>query len=337
MTTRTDSLLGLSGFLDADRIDRLVDSLSRTWEFTLGRPTGELESDLEACRRWFDPVAQGQRLRRELGDLPDLPPDLLNPGAPLIAEVSSSRRLVTPEGRCALELLRGLPENPQGHLLIDADLLNYDRLLGITYRSWSRHRINSVLELLAGTTKPLQVPAAGVVIALLVDRCTSAERALVRYSPGPVGSHVVERAFFSAVHAFADVLAPSRKRSRDQRLISGWMLYEARRRLGDALVLEGESSTEHEGKVWIRAEAEDEVVAIVARDLARGHRARITADQFEHAFDALVRELRLELPGLAAFGMAHERPTNTKRLRQRFLDALATHLGASHDASDLGL
>src|SRR5436305_824504 len=64
------------------------------------------------------------------------------------------------------------------------------------------------------------------------------------------------------------------------------------------------------------------------RDLARGHRARVTLDAFNIAFDLLVAGLRQELPKLAAFGLVHERPRDTQRLRERFDERLSYYLDA---------
>ena len=293
----------------------------------MGTPPGKLSVDLAKCHKWFDPVAQGQRLRRELLALPDLPTDLPDPGVPMTIRVSHSKRLITPEGRCALELLRELPSDRTVHDLDDYKVHAYDLTLASLYRTWSRHRLQAVVDLMAGTTKPLQIPAAGVVIALLVNRCTSERRALTRFASGPA-QKLVNEAFFSSVQAFADLLAPSRRGNKtDPRLVSGWMLYEARRRLGDGLVVV--EARGRDGKVWIRPDREQSVIDLVARDLARGHRARVTPVQFGYAFDALVLGLRSKLPSLATFVLVHEQPTNTRRLRARLVSSLTASLNTT--------
>lgn len=181
-----------------------------------------------------------------------------------------------------------------------------------------------MIDLREGTTNPLQIPAAAVVIALLVNRCTSETRALTRFAAGPARA-VVDSAFFEPVKAFSDVIAPSSRRNNgDPKLVSGWMLYEANRRLGDDLVL-SDARQGKDGAVWIREDREAEVIDRVARDLVRGHRARATPENFGRAFDSLVTSLRQELSELAGYGLVHERPNHTKRLRQQFLEALASH------------
>lgn len=307
--------------IDQHSAHRLLSDLSAIWAITTGATPADLDSDLETLKRWFDPVAQGQRLRREVADLPSIPVGVEDPGPPWTIEVSSGKVLVTPEGRCLLDLLGRFPLARDVWSIDEDDVARFDAILGGLYRSWSRHRLESVVALLAGTTKPLQIPAAGVVIALLVEGCISEKHALVRHASSP-GKEVIDRAFFRAASAFADVLAPSRRGKRDSRLISGWMLHEVRRRVGDSLVLE-DFKGEGNGRVWITKSGVDHVVEVVARDLARGHRARATPELFAEGFDALVRALIDESPNLAAFGIANERPAETRKLRARFVELLS--------------
>ncbi|WP_419862993.1 hypothetical protein [Candidatus Poriferisodalis sp.] len=235
---------------------------------------------------------------------------------------------MTPEGRCALELLKSLSADQEAHYVTTTQLSIYERRLARLYRDWSRHRLNSVLALLEGTNKPLQIPAAGIVVALLVNRSTSRDRALIRFAADPERS-VINKAFFSPVQAFADVLSPNRRRSDiSEQLISGWMLYEARRRIGTAIVIDEGRDNEHDS-IWIEADSEALVVDLVARDLVRGHRTRVGPDLFVEAFDRLVHELRRASRALAGFGLAHERPRDTQRLRQLFDHQLRRHIEAS--------
>lgn len=319
---------------DLAQVDSTValPALTSIWTETMGAEPADLEEDLALVRHWFDPVAQGQRLRRELLELDPTIVDGV-PGPPWTLEVAPATHLVTPEGRCLIDYLSNqCTDRPEGGTakIVDA----YDRLLGSLYREWSRHRIESVVGLLAGTDKPLQIPAAGVVIALLVNRCTDEPRALTRFAGGP-NKDLVDRAFFAPVQRFADVLSPSGRRDRaNQTLVSGWMLYEARRRLGHVLNVR-DARGGNDGKVWFRADAVPEVIRRVAQDLTRGHRAHATPDLFADAFDALVEELRVQLPSLAAFGLIHERPRDTARLRAQFLEQL-TELQPSDDESGNG-
>jgi hypothetical protein len=315
------SLVGLPEKIDSARVHELRQQLTDLWQLTMGRSPGGLEADLELSRKWFDPVAQGERLRRELSALPTVPKGASELASPWTYHVGENKWLVTPEGRCVLDLLEALPIAPI-HLISDDLLVPYDRLLGRTYQRWGRHRLESVVGLLRGSDKPLQIPAAAVVIALLVNRCTSEERALVRFAAGPARD-VVDGAFFAPVKAFHETLVPKQVSARAHpRLISGWMLYEARRRLGDGLVLT-DARRPRDGRVWIRPDQIDVIIGRLARDLMRGHRVRATPETLGRAFDALVDALRLELPKLAGYGLVHERPPETRRLRQRLIDSLS--------------
>jgi len=163
----------------------LAIALRQTWTATMGFEPGDLEQDLEATRTWFDPVAQGERLRKAIFGLSPLPMDLVNPGPPLIFPIDAQRRLVTPEGRCCIELLgRSLAANDRIVLIDDTTIQPLERRIAMLYRDWSQHRLRSVAELLAGQSKPLQIAAAGVVLALLVNRSTGPERAVTRYAAG---------------------------------------------------------------------------------------------------------------------------------------------------------
>ena len=319
--TANETILGISGSITAQQAGELIQQLSKAWEIVFNKPVGDLGEDLDATRFWFDPVAQGQRLRREISNLDPMPPGITDPQPPLTLSVGEGKWLVTPEGRCVLDLLKDLPEGQHVHNVTAGHIAPYERRLAGLYRDWSRHRLNSVVALLEGTNKPLQIPAAGIVVALLVNRSTSADRALIRFTSDPERS-VVDKAFFAPVQVFADILSPNRRQSDiSAQLISGWMLYEARRRIGNGMVLD-DMRGDKNGSVWIRADGESSVVDTVARDLVRGHRTRVTPDKFRRAFDALVAELRRESKALAGFGLAHERPRNTIRLRNRFADRL---------------
>lgn len=312
------SLLGLNGHLDRKKTDTIVLGLSTIWRLTMGDEIGEVEDDLTMLRRWFDPVAQGQRLRRELSEIPPVPKHISDPGPPWTFPVSATQSLVTPEGRCVLDLLIGLSNEGYGYILSEAQLVHYDRLLGHLYREWSRHRIRSVVRLLAGEEKPLQLAAAGAVITLLVNRSTSPDRALKRFPDG-AGRDVVNEAFFKVVTVFAQTLSPKQRPTQNPRLISGWMLYEARRRLGDNVLIIEAVQSGNETCLWIDESKQHEVLDVVARDLCRGHRIRLTSDSLANAFDALVAAFRAETPRLAGFGIAHERPSNTEQIREELI------------------
>lgn len=318
----TDPVFGLDDAITRSEAKRLHSQLQGQWQYLYG-DVGDLESDLHRLRRLFDPVAQGGRLRRELG-LIEGSGISEGPGPPLSVRVDDRRWLVTPEGRCALALLGdALASQPADLIFIgDEDRRPFEQALLLAYRRWSRHRLESVVRLLGGGERPLQVPAAGLIVALLVNRSTAPERAVTRFRTGPE-RELVDRAFFAPIDAWTTVLAPDRQRgSENWRLISGWILHEAGRRLGDDLVIEQESRAD-DGRVFIREAARDRVVAVVARDLARSTR-KIATEDVREAFAQLVAAFRLALPRLAAYGLVHERPLETEALGLRLVDEFRT-------------
>lgn len=324
----TNDLLGMSGLLTRARVEQLLEALSAAWFVSMERPLAALDDDLADLKRWYDPVAQGQRLRRDIATLQPFPVELDDPRSPFTVCVAPGIVLITPEGRCSIDLLENLPADRIEHLVTDDLLQPYERRLAHLYQNWSRHRLKSVVQLLAGTDKPLQMSAAGVIVALLVNRSTSRERALVRFRAEPRRT-IVDQAFFAPILAFANVLAPSdRRTTSSSQLISGWILYEVRRRLGDSIELM-EARSGSDGAVWIKADRLEEAIDIVARDLIRGHRGHPTLEEFGMAFDALVHEMRNQSSVLAGFGLAYERPTETQRLRGQFENRLRYYLSES--------
>ncbi|WP_433724624.1 hypothetical protein ACQP2Y_03785 [Actinoplanes sp. CA-051413] len=244
-------------------------------------------------------------------------------------EVTGETSLITPEGRCAITLLEGVGGQSELAESFQIDPVRAAQIQGQLlqlYRSWSRHRIESVLRLLQGVDKPLQIPAAGLILALLINRSTSSERATIRFRAG-FKRQEVDNAFFEPVSAFVQILSPStRADSRKWRLISGWVAGEARRRVGSAFVIERETS-ERDGRIYIREDRRGEVLDVVARDLKRTQEGQIDSRLLSDAWDGLVKAFRQSLPALAGYGLAHERTSETARLKQDLLRRFETDYG----------
>jgi hypothetical protein len=311
-------VIGIEAPLSRRQAEALRQDLLTLWQGLFGA-LGSLPEDLQTTRRWFDPVAQGDRLRRAIAELDPDPPFQGPVDSPLVVAVDENRTLITPEGRCAIDLLqRSLAlsaELEADETLPLVETHDIERLLLRTYREWGRHRLDGVVRLLNGQDKPLQVPAAGLVLALLVNRSTAPTRAMVRYRTG-VRRQQVDDAFFGPVAAFSRCLAPkTRADPAKWRLISGWHSGEARRRLGQAFVLEREQ-TERDGKIYILESHQHEVLDLLVRDLRRGHRAPVTLQMMEQAWTELVAAFRESVPALAGYGLVHERPLDTARLGQ---------------------
>jgi hypothetical protein len=236
--------------------------------------------------------------------------------------VDAQRLLITPEGRVALELLERAIEGSGVDVTIDIHLAAVrERDLLALYRDWGRHRLRSVIDLLGGGEKPLQIPAIGAVLTLLVNRSDSPERAITRFPPG-TAQDVIDDVFRSCANAFSEQLAPSTRRATNkERLISGWTLGEIARRMPDAL----QSSDAH--GVYVAGERRAELTGLIVSELAR--REGVDKRRLEEAFDALVGEFARRSQALAGYQLLFSRPVETERLRASLLDAWEQSLQVS--------
>ncbi|MDO9352923.1 MAG: hypothetical protein Q7T55_04470 [Solirubrobacteraceae bacterium] len=306
---------GLPQRVAASRGRELADALESSWRSAFGYEPRNWLGDLEALKIFYDPVATGKRLREALSKVEETGSPLTPPMAISVGD----RHLITPEGRAALELLReslkqkgsDVGFDPALAAQLQADLLE-------AYRSWSRHRLLSVVDLLGGGAKPLQMPAMGSVLVLLVNRSDSRPRAIPRFrgDDNPRAQEQIDAAVFACADAFASTLnRQSRRKPGKERLISGWTLHEITRRLPGALIID-------DAGVYVVAARKAEVIDLLAKELAQ--RAR-TGRQLEEAFDALVSEFRLRGPVLAAHQSLFERPGDTENLKERLVAAWREH------------
>jgi hypothetical protein len=320
MTSEPDSALSrtfqLTAHIPVRRVKEMRNELMLLWEDAASGAPGALDEDLELLRkRFFDPVAQGKRLREALVSLPLRPQASALP-EPLRMLVADDRAVITPEGRAAIELLDTPVEARSAISLDEALAQDLELVLLDHFRRWGRHRINQVIGLLGDES--LRPPVIGVLLTLLVNRSVGRSRAVLRYLEGPERD-AIDEAFREPVGRFAHAIDPGQRRSlAKERLISGWTLHEVSRRYpADIRIEEGDRVS----RVYIVDGAEDVLLDAVARALARKHVGLATAGK---AFDALVESLRAQGPTLAAYGMLFERPGETTRLRDRLFTALQT-------------
>jgi hypothetical protein len=302
-------VFGLPAQLTRERAVALVAALEETWiaQSQGGFPL-DLRSDLTTLGAFFDPLAREATLRRRLEEIEATPVDL--PLA-LALDAGNGRRLMTPEGRVALELLRTALATPGTVVAIEpANLATATAVVADFYRMLSRKRLDKVRQLAAGEAKPMLPVAAAFILLLLVNRSTSVERALDQIPGDPSRRAVIDDAFAPALRAFATTLTGQfKERDRTLRglsLYQGYALTEARRRLGSRLC-------QKDTRLWIAEEDEADVLAFLARDLTR----RADSDRILAAFDALVENYRTTMPRVANLQFAHERPAHTDDLRRQ--------------------
>jgi hypothetical protein len=312
--TATIETFGLPPELERRDAERLLSDLTSLWQSVSGRTLAGWLTDLDELHDLFDPVATGSRLRKKLQALPEA--QTAGPiGAQHALVVPPDRRLITPEGRAAIELLRRAVggQDPVRVTLdevlarrLSADLLEH-------YREWGRHRLTSTIELMAGGAAPLQLPAIGTVITLLINRCDSPSRALPRFDKqtNPRGQEDLDTVVFNCSEVFGSTIKASpRRKPGKERLISGWYLGEVNRRLPGALHMSD--------LLYIEPEMRDALIALVGRELRRRDVGqRRVMDGFEEA----VQELRRRAATLALYDALYERPRDTDRLGVSLRDA----------------
>lgn len=301
---------------DAEEVER---TLSAVWTSMLGRPPMSLHADIEELRRWFDPLARGERLRRELDAIEKTSVHATRLSLDeLLVSVAKQRMIVTPEGRIVIEVLRmKLAESTPVVVIDEGDLLSAEHTVANAYRAWSRKKLTSVIALREGRAGVLRPPAAGFALFLLVNRSTAPERAIHRLDDARARS-AADEAIGSVVEAFADRLKAGRRKTEHFSTYGGYAISELRRRIR----LGSESD-----EIYVPPGTEEDVLEFVAADLMR--RPRTSPGAILSAFDALVSRYRSVHSTLASLGLAHERPADTARLRER-LENLTDLPGSEH-------
>jgi hypothetical protein len=292
--------------------------LGRAWALQAGRATAGFEEDLQDLAGWFDPKLRGQTLREKLAALPPLDAGAARLPATILMPCGDDRYLVTPEGRAWLECSRA-PHSETGGQVVFAstEVAPLEQELLATYRRWTRHRLEDVIEKRTGAGSPMLPTAAGLVLMLLVNRSLDPDTAIRRVRD-PARQSKIDDVVADVLESFADVLGGMSKRGRRREhfsLWSGYPLTEARRRLAGWLVLDADA-----GFVYVERASEEQVIDFVARDIAR----RRGADQttVDAAFSALVDAYRRRLADLSELGSGFERVGRTDALRERLLRAV---------------
>lgn len=281
--------------------------------------TRTLSRDLASLHYWFNPVASGKRLRESLDRLAPFPGAVPQGLGDLLESVDGKRVLVSPEGRTAMWILE----------VTFAETTQTDELwpstehvaiawthLAVAYRDWNRQRLRNVTGLLREETATLRPSVIGLLLVLLINRNTSRERRL----PAPKDSRVsrdVNAALAAPALAFANALSGSdRADARGLDLYRGWATGEIARRLGSGL--------HREDGLWIDADAvqtaEDRLIEALV------DRPKDDLPRVQSAIDAALVEYRRMRPILSSLGIAHERPSSTRRL----VDKIHRSLHLSH-------
>ena len=308
-----------------ERVSLLAD-LTVLWRATYGREPGNIDKDLNECRRFFDPLTRGHTLRERLAKLAPAPPDVAirlgQYGEPLVVSAGDGILLIGVEARLTIALLTSLQDQRVGAVISHGAAAEAEHRALDTYRRWGLGRLRQVIDLRSGAGKEvMQAVAVGLVLALLINRSDCPERAVMQWDSTTADGKDVDEAIYIGAEKFAEALtARSGRSSGEQRLKGGYALTEARRRLAHRVVLVDDPASSGV-RIYVPAKYRDEVIEFLARDLAR--RAKLTSATLEMAFDRLVTAFRTSARALAYRSMVFERPADTDDLKRKLLSAFA--------------
>ncbi|MER6416518.1 hypothetical protein [Streptomyces humidus] len=316
------TVFGIPAVLTGPEISVIAEDLTALWKLTYGSPPKDLESDLELCRKFFDPLTRGGTLRERLASLEKTPMKIRRASytRPLVIDVGSDSCIVGVEARLFLDLLQEVAEEDYFVLSPSSIAVMEGRALD-KYREWSTARLNQVVALRSGKAiEVMQAISVGLVIALLVNRSDAPERAMPKLSMDSPEGRRLNSAIYSGAERFAEMVMRNKSsRSAGERsLKGGYGLSEARRRLAHRLVTDKRSGGEF---VHVSPEHKEEVILYLAADLAR--RSSLTEDSLAGAFDALILGFRETGDALAHGSLIFERPADTRRLKTQFISAFA--------------
>lgn len=305
-----------------------MEALTALWVIQFGTSMQTAELDLEALRAWFDPLARGERLRAQLSGLGDavLPASIDEPYA---VDAGDGRRLVTPEGRLLVDLLRSAVASPTAGL--DVLIINSgqatrsERILVETYRSWAQRRLRDVIALEQGKSTPLLPQGIGQVLLLLLNGSVGAKCAL-RTLPDPAANSRVEDACAQVVEAFTNHISPPRpgqpRSRRHYSIYGGYALSEAKRRLGP--LLQDVSNPDGTKMIFIREGGQNKAISRLSTELSRRRTRQLTRNAVESAVDAAIGVYQVVRPVLASYNLAFGREVQSWAVRDRLLQGLDT-------------
>jgi len=302
----TDTLFGLPRCLNRPDAKALESYLAAAWIAQTRRLPAALDSDLALLARFFAPTSTSRRLRASLAVLQSVSaPRPASLPEEIYIESPTGPGLVTPEGRVILYLLGAHRDSETVVFDLEEVVWAYRTVVAL-YRAWGRTRL---IEALGIKESALRLPVVGFNLALLVNGSVGEAKAF----PVP-GDETEEQRLSSilgpVIDSFVESLRPRRKRRESFRLRGGWVLTETSRHLSDVVTFTSKA-------IWIRSNRQRQLVARLARELARDKgRGQSEVDQ---AFDALLESYARARPALASRSIGHERSAQTRMIKEQLL------------------
>jgi hypothetical protein len=299
----------------------MQDELSVLWRSQMGKPTEDIDSDLAALERWFNPLISGAKVRTQLTALEPVTHhgDVTEP---FILDLPRGRRLVTYEGRLLLDEIRtALLEDQRDPVILSATRFDDSMdLLIDRYRELVRRKLDSVTKYQDVDRAPALHPSGiGVLLFLLINRSTDRDRAIERVNDSQE-FNALDDAVTSAIDRFVRVLNSDKavKTNREQySLYGGYAISEAARRLGSENLIVSKNPL----LLYLTPNGEKAAIELVLHELRRRGTSRQAGLD---AFDALLDGYDVARGSLARFKVGFERPADTAALRETIAEALSS-------------
>jgi hypothetical protein len=294
-----DTLFGAPVVFDTHTLWVWREALERLWLGFANQAPGELPDDLARAERVFGAGASPKVLRASLDGLdPDLRFDFL---PPQVAFDISGVQLITPEGRLLLEVLGAA--TPFGGTSWSIEPASREWALSQAvdlrsrwYRAWAERQVDGTLS----------APVLGAAVFLLINRSIGPKSPLPLPHENASPSEVeLSRVVIRLISDFSIDLggkAPEFKGG----LQRHWVFSQLSRYLGRYVVRQ---TSRHGGNVYVRLDAEGELVEELRERLSR-----FAPDRVHAAVFGMAREYRSHRGQLLAAGVGREDPARTSRL-----------------------
>jgi hypothetical protein len=302
------TLFGIALAMEGDEADNLRQILTQAFVAQHHRPPADVETDL-ADMRALRPGSSASALRRLVADAEVLEPPWHHVPEQLLIPITSTRALLTAEGRVVLDVIQQAGEADPVVIERNDVMRAHARVINFyaaPHRAWMTQQVRG------GDLRP---HVFAVSILLLLNGSIGPDRALRAEDEHDDTELSIRVA--PVLDTFARGIGGKEELSDTEvrkGLRSAWPYTEAGRQLPGQVLRRG-------GGLWIDPREEQALVRRLGSLLAARTRPRLTSDELDAAFEATVAAYRNARPALASRRLAFQRSDHTERLRGALLDA----------------